>query len=197
VFHCRHVDCAHRSFIETERKTRKLHLDDNLQARLNTLHALVQEIELVRGDERKCSAAKAACIECDIIFTIRQQLSKIKDVTESAQKQEQDRMEQRIDMTLYSLLDVVDREMKPILQALIKSAHAMNLKAQGSVVEGQSLKENRLKFSYYQALAEQGFLEPGHEKCSWIRGAFDAEALASQMDETALTKLRAAIECVR
>jgi hypothetical protein len=82
---------------------------------------------------------------------------------------------------------------RPIIAALVKAAQAKNEKSGGI----QNSKDDRLKLSHYQALAEQGFLEPGHEKCSWIRGAFDVEALASQMEENALKELRAAIEYVR
>ncbi len=156
----------------------------------------MHEIESVCDDERKRSAAKAAFIECDIIFSIRQQLARIKDLHETAHGLEPRRQESKSEISLYSLLDTVEREHSTILHALIASAHAMNLKCQGAGSEEQGLKENRLKFSYYQALAEKGFLEPGHDKCSWIRGAFDVGALASQMDEAALAKLRSAIECV-
>ena len=57
-----------------------------------------------------------------------------------------------------------------------------------------SANDNRLKVSHLQALAEEGALEPGHEKCKWIRDAFDVEALASKMEENAQKELRAAIE---
>jgi hypothetical protein len=96
---------------------------------------------------------------------------------------------------LNSVLDSWNQHHKPVIAALIKAAHAKNKESGG--IQRLNSKDDRLKFLHYQALAEQGFLEPGHEKCSWIRGAFDVEALASQMEENALAELRAAIEYVR
>ena len=173
--------------------------------RLETLHRCLQDIQNSKDDAQKYSSAVAAWIECDVFFTIHQQLAKIKAQRESAQKDEEKKSSQqgrggpepRPDPTLHSLLETVKRENKPILQYFIKSAHVANLKLQGTQSDKTTLKENWLKLSHYQALAEQGFLEPGHEKCSWIRGAFDVEALASQMEENALAELRAAIEYVR
>ncbi len=60
--------------------------------------------------------------------------------------------------------------------------------------ESEGFQHDRLKVAHYLALAEQGALEPGNPKCSWIRKAFDVEAMASQMEENALKELRAAIE---
>jgi hypothetical protein len=94
---------------------------------------------------------------------------------------------------LNSVLDSWKQQHKPVIAALVKVAQAKN-KESGGI---QNSKDDRLKLSHYQALAGQGFLEPVHEKCSWIRGAFDIEALASQMEENALAELRAAIEYVR
>jgi len=64
----------------------------------------------------------------------------------------------------------------------------------GQLMQKLSAQNNRLKVSHLQALAEEGALEPGHEKCKWIRDAFDVEALASKMEENAQKELRAAIE---
>ena len=64
----------------------------------------------------------------------------------------------------------------------------------GASTQKLNPKLDRLKVSHFQALAEEGALEPGHEKCRWIRDAFDVEALASQMDENAQVELRTAIE---
>ncbi len=103
---------------------------------------------------------------------------------------------------LRSFLSVLKGHSKLIFQALNTSAQFFNKAATGDTgtngaekeLKKLSAKDNRLKVSYYQALAEQGDLEPGNPNCKWIRDAFDVEALASQMEETALKNLEKAIE---
>jgi hypothetical protein len=95
------------------------------------------------------------------------------------------------EQTLKSFLHFLKPHNKPIYQALIKSAQDVNKALEGEVgakSEPLNAKDNRLKVAHYLALAEGGALEPGHPKCSWIRRAFDVEAVSSQMGENALTK---------
>jgi hypothetical protein len=163
-------------FIRGSKKKHKI--EDELQLkRLQTLHDCLKGIENTRDDEAKCSAAKSACIECDVILKMHQQLPKIKA---------------RHDYTLHSLLETVKQENKPILHALITAAENGSVRLKDS--DAQSPQLNRLKVSHYQALAEQGNLEPGNHNCGWIRGAFDVAALKPHMEETALAELSAAIE---
>jgi hypothetical protein len=99
------------------------------------------------------------------------------------------------EQTLNSILDFLKQHSRPILKEMIKWAQVPA--AASSYAHGPrnlSAKDDRLKVSYYQALAEQGDLEPGNEKCSWIRDIFHMEARASQMEETAHAELQAAIE---
>jgi hypothetical protein len=101
------------------------------------------------------------------------------------------------EQALRSFLHFLKPHNTAIYQAFIKSAQDVNKALEGEVSaksETLNAKDNRLKVAHYLALAEQGALEPGNPKCSWIRKAFDVEAVASQMEENALGELRAAIE---
>ncbi len=156
------------------------------------LHECLQEIESTAEDEAKCCAAKAACMQCDVIIKMHQQLPKIK---EYIQKDEESKMKaggpkHKKNYHLHSLLHIVQQESKPIF--FIKTAKSNDAKLNEIDSESQTSKDSRLEVS--QALAEQGDLEPGNPKSKWIRDEFDVEALASQMEENALAELKAAIE---
>ena len=187
--------------------------------RLQTLDQCLQQVEATCGNDALCSAAKSACVECDVVIKMHQQLIKMKHQLERKRKKEESKQDAKRKedemggkqegdpepkapkdkkkdeklLTLHSFIETVKHQNRPILQALISSAQATNKKL---TVSNETLdpKLDRLKVSHFQALAEEGALEPGHEKCRWIRDAFDVEALASQMDENAQVELRTAIE---
>jgi hypothetical protein len=184
------ADSVFRSFITRQKKCK---IDDNLQhGRLKMLHQCLEEIESTAGDEAKCNAAKAACIQCDVIIKMHQQLPKIKDYIQKDHDLENKKgsPKHKKNYYLHSLGRIAQEDKKPIF--FIKTAKSSDTKLKETDFESQSLNDNRLEVS--QALAEQGDLEPGNPNCKWIRDAFDVEALASQMEETELAELKSAIE---
>ena len=46
----------------------------NQHKRLKTLRDCLLEVERTRHDDKLCSTAKAACIECDVVIKMHQQL---------------------------------------------------------------------------------------------------------------------------
>jgi hypothetical protein len=182
---------------------RNIYQDESHHRRLEKLKQYLQEVERARDDVLRRSAAKAACIECDLIMKIHQLLPKINPQPQSIEKDRDCKGQTAVPKhqkskkdhlrSLQSLFESVKQDNRLILQELFKASSAANLREADSV-EGLSAKDDRLKVSYYQALAEQGDLEPGNEKCSWIRDIFHMEARASQMEETAYAELQAAIE---
>ena len=91
---------------------------------------------------------------------------------------------------------VLSEERKLLAQRRVGGGEAAADEEGGNGASTRKLdpKLDRLKVSHFQALAEEGALEPGHEKCKWIRDVFDVEAQASQMEDNAQVELRAAIE---
>ena len=107
------------------------------------------------------------------------------------------------EQTLNSFLDLVKQHNRPILNVLTATAQAANLAAASGAkssfeVNGETEKligkDDRLKMSHYQALAEQGCLTPGHPQIRWMREAFDVQALASKLERDSLVQLQEAVE---
>jgi hypothetical protein len=188
-------DSMRRSFFTSSQQ--KYNIGDELQQRRTAmLRQCLLDIDVSCNDELKCSAAKAAFMECDVIIKMHQQLPKfkVKDPDGKTNDDNRKQSDHKKDRTLHSLLDEVKQQNKPILKALIKMAKGGSVKSKKTDAESESFQHDRLKVAHYLALAEGGALEPGNPKCSWIRRAFDVEAVASQMDENALAELKAAIE---
>ena len=107
------------------------------------------------------------------------------------------------EQTLNSFLDLVKQHNRPILNVLTAAAQAANSAAASGAkssfeVNGETEKligkDDRLKMSHYQALAEQGCLQPGHPQIRWMREAFDVQALASKLGRDSLAQLQEAVE---
>ena len=195
MFEFHRDDTVCRSFFISSQQKYNI-VDELQQRRTAVLRQCLIDIDVSCNDELKCSAAKAAFMECDVIIKMHEQLPKfkVKDQDSKTNDDNRKQSDHKKDRTLHSLLDAVKQENKPILNALIKTAKVGSVKCKKMDAESEGFQHDRLKVAHYLALAEQGALEPGNPKCSWIRKAFDVEAMASQMEENALRELRSAIE---